>query len=108
MAPVAAFQQVAVPQEAVGVPVADGQGAMQRRRLLRHGVGLMLGHCVAAVFDIAGAKDQEEAERHQNQEDDPSQPFPQTPHDPILRVAIGADARRGRPALARRGGDPRF
>ena len=58
LTPVAPFGDVAVPQQAVGVPVAHDHVVMQRAGRIGHGVGVMRHHRVAGAFDIARRKDE--------------------------------------------------
>ena len=64
LAPVAPFGQIALPQQRVGMPVADHQPVMQGLRLGRDGIGRMRHHGVAPGPDIGGHEGPEREDGH--------------------------------------------
>ena len=65
------FGQVAVPQQAIGVPIPDDEVSVQCGTCVRHRVGGVCDHVVAGLFDI-GRRKGEKSDRtndDQNQHD---------------------------------------
>ncbi len=66
-----AFGQVTVPQQAIGVPIANNEISVQRGTCVGHRVGIVSNDVVAGFFDIGG-RESEEPDRtddDQNQHD---------------------------------------